>query len=140
MESPVRILIIDDNQKVLLSLRTFLEDNGFEAICAATTEEGIKMIKAKHPDLILLDIVMDKVFSGFHICSIVKNDPSLRHIPIIGISGIAERFGIRYSHDEDREFFNPDVYLEKPIDRRDLLEKIKGLLSERGLLSWKRSP
>jgi len=76
---------------------------------------------------------MEKVFSGFHICSTVKNDPSLRHIPIIGISGIAEHLGIRYSYDEDREFFNPDAYLEKPIDREELLEKIMGLLGEREL-------
>lgn len=123
-----RILIIDDNPSVLLSLRTFLEDKGYEALCASSADEGIEMIRDERPDLILLDIMMENLYSGFHICSWVKNDPDLRHIPIIGISGIAERLGIRYSMETDREFFNPDAYLEKPIDRDDLLKKIETLL------------
>ena len=123
-----RVLIIDDNPSVLLSLRTFLEDKGFEALCASNSEEGLDMIKGERPDLILLDIMMESLYSGFHICSRIKNDPDLRHIPIIGISGIADRLGIHYSMETDREFFDPDAYLEKPIDREDLLEKIKALL------------
>jgi CheY-like chemotaxis protein len=125
---PARVLIIDDDQELLLYLRTFLEDNGYETICASSTKEGLKMIEKEHPDIILLDIVMESMFSGFHICSLLKNDPHLRHIPIIGISGIADELGIRYSYDTDREFFNPDAYLEKPIDRSELLEKIRDLL------------
>jgi CheY-like chemotaxis protein len=123
-----RVLIIDDNPSVLLSLRTFLEDNGYEALCASKTDEGFEMIRSQRPDLILLDIMMENLYSGFHICSSVKNDPELRNIPIIAISGIADRLGIHYSMETDREFFNPDAYLEKPIDRMMLLEKIQSLL------------
>jgi CheY-like chemotaxis protein len=123
-----RVLILDDNPSLVLSIKTFLEDNGYETMAATRADEGLEMIRRLHPDLILLDIMMETPYSGFHICSSVKNDPKLKHIPIIGISGITERLGISYSPEADREFFNPDAYLEKPVDFQKLLEEIQALL------------
>lgn len=123
-----RVLIIDDNPSTVVSLKTFLEDHGYESLCAMSAREGLEMIRSFHPDLILLDIMMEAPYSGFHICSTVKTDPKLRHIPVIGISGMSERLGIRYCPETDREFFNPDAYLEKPIDFEDLLGKVQSLL------------
>lgn len=124
-----RVLIIDDNPSVVLSLKTFLEDNGYETMAASRADEGLEMIRRLHPDLILLDIMMESPYSGFHICSSVKTDPKLKHIPIIGISGITERLGISYCPEADREFFNPDAYLEKPVDFEYLLKEIQALLN-----------
>jgi CheY-like chemotaxis protein len=123
-----RVLIIDDNPSTVLSLKIFLEDHGYEGIGATSASEGLEMIRRLRPDLILLDVMMETPYSGFHICSSVKNDPKLRHVPVIGISGMAERIGVRYCPETDREFFSPDAYMEKPIDYESLLDKIRGLL------------
>ncbi len=123
-----RVLIIDDSPSARLSLKTFLQDHGYESLCAGSAEEGMEMIERLRPDLILLDVMMERPYSGFHMCARLKGDPGLRHIPIIGISGMAESLGIRYSPEGDREFFNPDEYLEKPLDFQELLEKIRALL------------
>jgi CheY-like chemotaxis protein len=128
MKRLARVLIIDDNPSVILSLKTFLEDQGYVIFSASSANEGLEMIRRLHPDLILLDIMMEVPHSGFHVCSTVKNDPELCHIPVIGISGMADRLGIRFCPETDREFFNPDDYLEKPLDFGELLTKIQGLL------------
>lgn len=123
-----RVVIIDDNPATVLSLRTFLEDHGCEGLCASSAQEGLELIRRLAPDIIVLDIMMERPYSGFQICSAVKSDPTLRHIPVIGISGMAEALGIRYSPETDREFLALDAFLEKPIDMEDLWGKIQSLL------------
>jgi CheY-like chemotaxis protein len=127
-DRPARVLIIDDNPSTVLSLKTFVEDHGYEGICAMTARDGLEMVRRARPDLILLDIVMEAPYSGFHVCSALKADPELRHIPIIGISGIGESLGIRYCPETDREFFNPDAYVGKPVDYEELLARMQCLL------------
>jgi CheY-like chemotaxis protein len=125
---PAMVLIIDDNPSVILSLKTFLEDHGYQSLCATSAHEGLEMIRRRQPDLILLDIMMEVPHSGFHIFSSMKSDPKLSHIPVIGISGMAERLGIHFCLDTDRQFFDPDAYFEKPVDLDNLLDKIRELI------------
>jgi DNA-binding response OmpR family regulator len=128
-QKAARILIIDDSAALRLALRTFLEDHGFQGMCASGAAEGLELIRRERPDIILLDVMLEKPYSGFHVCAQVKEDPALRHIPVIGMSGMGDQLGITYSLETDRGFFNPDAYLEKPINLDALLERVRGLLS-----------
>ncbi|MDX9788219.1 MAG: response regulator [Desulfobacterales bacterium] len=123
-----KILVIDDNADYRFTMGVFLARNGFEVINAENGEIGWKMIKEQHPDLVLLDVMMEILFSGFEVCRRVRTDPEVKHIPIIGISGMGNEIGVKFDQVADQEYFSPDEYMEKPVDKDALLQKIKALL------------
>ena len=79
------IVIIDDNSDYLFTMKTFLTRNGFEVETADDGETGIALIREKHPDLIMLDVMMETTYSGFEVCRQVRNDPELKKTTIFGI-------------------------------------------------------
>ena len=124
-----KILIIDDNPDFLFTTETFLKRNGFATLTAEDGKKGLEMAQKEHPDLVLLDVMMETLYSGFEVCKRIKTDPHLKSIPIIGISGMADELGVKYEKDRDQEYFSPDAFFEKPVDKEKLLAKIKEFLS-----------
>ena len=124
-----KILIIDDNPDFLFTTETFLKRNGFVTLTAQDGKKGLELAQQEHPDLVLLDVMMETLYSGFEVCKRIKTDPHLQSIPIIGISGMAEELGVRYDKERDQEYFSPDIFFEKPVDEEKLLAKIKEFLS-----------
>jgi len=125
MAKTAKILIVDDNQDLLFTMETFLKRNGFDVQTADDGQKGLALIKGSHPDLILLDIMMETTFSGLDVCKAVRADAGLNDIPIIGISGIGHEMGIRIDKWGDDDYFSVDEFFEKPVDREKLLERIK---------------
>ena len=125
MTKMAKILIVDDNQDLLFTMETFLKRNGFDVQTADDGQKGLALIKASHPDLILLDIMMETTFSGLDVCKAVRSDADLSRIPIIGISGIGDEMGIKIDKWGDDDYFSVDEFFEKPVDREKLLERIK---------------
>lgn len=125
--TPFLIVIIDDNTDYLFTMKTFLTRNGFEVETASDGNTGIKLIKEKRPNLIMLDVMMETTYSGFEVCRQVRNDPELKTIPIFGISGMQDELGIKFDKYEDEEYFSPDIFFDKPVDKDALLAKINDL-------------
>jgi CheY-like chemotaxis protein len=125
-----KILIIDDNPDFLFTTETFLKRNGFATLTAQDGKKGLELAQQEHPDLVLLDVMMETLYSGFEVCKRIKTDPYLKSIPVIGISGMADELGVRYEEDRDQEYFSPDTFFEKPVDKEKLLAKIKEFLSQ----------
>ncbi|EFK09849.1 response regulator receiver domain protein [delta proteobacterium NaphS2] len=125
MGKPPKILIVDDNQDLLFTMETFLKRNGFDVLTADDGQKGLALIKESHPDLVLLDIMMETTFSGLDVCKAVRSDADLNDIPIIGISGIGDEMGIQIDKWGDDDYFSVDEFFEKPVDREKLLERIK---------------
>lgn len=125
MEKTAKIIIVDDNHDLLFTMETFLSRNGFEVLTADDGQKGLALIKEAHPDLILLDIMMETTYSGLDVCKGIRSDPDLKDIPIIGISGIGDEMGIRIGKWGDDDYFSVDEFLEKPVDREKLLDRIK---------------
>lgn len=125
MEKPAKIIIVDDNHDLLFTMETFLSRNGFEVLTADDGQKGLDLIKEVHPDLILLDIMMETTYSGLDVCKAIRSDPNLKDIPIIGISGIGDEMGIQIDKWGDDDYFSVDEFFEKPVDREKLLERIK---------------
>jgi len=129
MDQPRKIVIVDDNKDYLFATETLLTRNGYEVMTAEDGKIGIELIKTEKPDLILLDVMMETLFSGFEVCRQLKQDPDLKSIPVISISGMGDEINVQFNKDSDNEYFSPDEFLEKPVDRDLLLRKISGLLS-----------
>ena len=122
------ILIVDDNPDYLFTMKTFLLRNGFRVLTADDGQKALEHVQQEPPDLILLDVMMEALYSGFEVCRRVKNDPSTRDIPIIGISAMKDELGIQFDRSRDAEYFSPDAFFDKPVDKNALLKRIMELL------------
>ena len=129
VENRRKILIIDDNPDYLFTMETFLSRNGFAVITAEDGEKGLESVRRERPDLILLDVMMKSLYSGFEVCRQLKNGPDTRDIPIIGISGMKDELGVQFDISRDTEYFSPDIFFDKPVDKQALLNGINNLLA-----------
>lgn len=123
-----RILIVDDEEDVLTYLQALLEDNGFETLLARDGREGMEKVKAEKPDLITLDISMPEE-SGVRMFRDMQADPDLASIPVVIVTGLSSDFKRFMGHLEKRKQLKPpSAYFEKPIDKKEFIEKVKDIL------------
>ena len=125
-----KIMLIDDNEDFCFTMSVFLERNGFEVVSAEDGEVGWQKIQTEKPDLLLLDVMMESMFSGFEVCRRIRLDPALKHIPIIGVSAMNQEIGVQYDGHTDGDYFRVDDFLDKPIDKDVLIRKIDKLLKK----------
>ena len=110
-----RILIVDDNAVIRDLIKEFYEDCNFELIEAVNGQEAVEMARTCLFDLILLDIQMP-VLSGYEVAAILKNDRTVKDIPIVVISG-QEREEV-----DDRIKGLYDGYVNKPFKKTHLMK------------------
>ena len=124
MEKSPKIVLVDDNTDYLFTMETFLQRNGFDVYTADDGQKGLELIRKEKPDIVLLDVMMESLFSGFELCKKMRTEDELKHIPIICISGMGDELGVDYKQFPDFEYFSPDAFLDKPVDKQRLLELI----------------
>jgi len=88
----------------------------------------MEKIERLQPDLILLDIMMERLTDGFDICYKLKHDPEMKNIPVLAISAITEKTGFKFSPTTDGEYFEADDYMEKPVKPSEFLVRVEKLL------------
>jgi len=130
MSQPAKILIVDDDPDFVDATRIILEKKDYTVQAAHNRNEAMDKINKIKPDLILLDIMMDRLDDGFTICYKLKHDSNLKNIPVFAISSITEKTGFKFSPKTDGEYFEADDYAEKPIEADDLLRRIGTLLQK----------
>ncbi len=117
-----KILAIDDNENNLKILKMILEKEGYIVDTLEDGTQAMSIIIEKRPDLILLDVLMPAI-DGFEICKLIKENESTRRTPVIIISALNQLDdklkGIELGADE---------FLTKPINKRELLTRVKTLL------------
>lgn len=118
-----KILIVDDDPYILMSLDFLMKKNKFEVFVARNGNEALEQIKTNQPDLILLDIMMPDV-DGYEICIKVKSDNKTKDIIIVFMSAKTRDTDIQKGLD-----LGAALYITKPFSTRDLLEKVINLLS-----------
>ncbi len=118
-----KILIVDDDPYILMSIDFLMKKNKFEVFVARNGNEALEQIKTNQPDLILLDIMMPDV-DGYEICIKVKSDNKTKDIIIVFMSAKTRDTDIQKGLD-----LGAALYITKPFSTRDLLEKVIGLLS-----------
>ena len=92
---------------------------------AYNKSDAIEKINASQPNLKTLDIMMDEIDNKFSICQSIKHDLELKSIPVLALSAITEKTGLRFLPKYDKDFFNPDDYVQKPIETQDLIERVE---------------
>ena len=118
-----KVLVVDDDPDVRLFNVTVVEENGFTPIEARDGEEGLKLLKEEKPDLVILDVLMPRQ-SGIRLFRDLKTDKSLKHIPVILLSGIAKKTFLRsqkaLTQFRGESVPEPEIYLEKPVEPEEL--------------------
>lgn len=132
MAEKKRILIIDDDRDYADALKIVLENNGFDVVHAPNAAEGKSAIASGKPDLIILDVMMEKHTDGFDLCQDLKNEESCRMIPIIMVTAVTEKTGFKFSPQTDGEYLPADDYVSKPVAVTELLARVNRLLASRG--------
>ena len=114
-----KVLIVDDEQDIVESLKFVLEAEEYECYTAFNGEDGLKTAKEIIPDLIILDIMMPKM-NGYKISRLLKFDSKYKDIPIIMLTA--------RSQEEDKligEETGANEYITKPFDLDFVVEKVK---------------
>jgi adenylate cyclase len=127
LHDPPLILAIDDTPENLEILRLRLEASGYKVVTGADGEEGLAMAQALKPDLILLDIMMPKL-DGISVVRLLKQDVSLRSIPIILVTAKADTRDVVEGLDA-----GGDDYLTKPFEHSALLARVRAMLRQKAL-------
>ena len=128
MNEKKRILIVDDDPDFAAAIAKILTTAQYEVEKAGSLQEGMKAVKERRPDLILLDVMMEKYDDGFNMCYDLKHDERYKHIPVIMITAVTEVTGLKFSPDTDGEYLQAEAYLRKPINPEVLLERVASLL------------
>ena len=119
-----KILIVDDEQDIVESLKFVLEASGYTCYCAYNGEDGLRLAKEIIPDLMILDVMMPKI-NGFKISRLLKFDNKYNNIPILMVTAITQ--------DEDKligEETGADEYITKPFELDDIVKRVDKYLKK----------
>jgi len=122
MPESKKILIVDDEQDIVETLKFILEAHGYTCFCAYNGEDGLNQAKEIMPDLIILDVMMPKI-NGYKISRLLKYDNKYKNIPIIMVTA--------RSQEQDKligEETGVNEYISKPFELDEILAVVKKYL------------
>jgi DNA-binding response OmpR family regulator len=121
------ILVIDDEPYILRSLSYLLAREGYTVETASNGEEGLERVRTLRPPLVFLDIMMPAM-NGYEVCEQIKQDPTLAGTYVIMLSAKGQQI------DRERGLLGgADEYMTKPFSPREVAQRVRELLTERGL-------
>lgn len=120
-----RVLVVEDNDDNRALVVKILSRHGYEVTEALSGEQALEQVESCVPDLVLMDLNLDGM-SGFEATRRLKNDPRLRHIPVVALTAYA------MVGDRERALESGcDGYLSKPVDVRRLPEQVREFIERR---------
>lgn len=128
------ILIVDDDSDFRASVTVVLEAQGYSVVGAASAKEGLARVADAHPDLIILDIMMEYDSAGYEVNHAVKfrDEYQLAHdIPVMMVSSIPLDPATRFDRAAEVGMITPDCYMTKPLNMSAFVEQVRTLLGSR---------
>jgi len=117
-----KILIVDDEPNIVISLEFLMKKEGFEIAVANDGEEALAKVASFKPNLMLLDVMMPKK-SGFEVCEALRADAANADLQIVMLTAkgrdteVAKGLAI-----------GADAYVTKPFSTKELVAKVKSML------------
>jgi DNA-binding response OmpR family regulator len=117
-----RVLVVDDEPNIVMSLRFLMEREGFQVEVAASGQAAVAALGREPADLVLLDVMMPEL-DGFEVCQRIRASPTWRGTKIVMLTA--------KGRDVERDkglALGADAYVTKPFSTRDLVVKVKQML------------
>jgi two-component system, OmpR family, alkaline phosphatase synthesis response regulator PhoP len=125
----LKVLIVDDE----IHIRTLieqtledLEDEGIELLTADNGLQALELIKQEKPSLVFLDVMMPQM-NGFDVCNAIKHELGLKEVYVVMLTAKGQEFDKQRGTE-----VGADVYMTKPFDPDELLDKARAVLGLRG--------
>jgi DNA-binding response OmpR family regulator len=118
-----RVLVVDDEPNIVMSLRFLMEREGFDVEVAATGEEALAALARRPADLVLLDVMMPEL-DGFEVCQRIRDSPAWRSTKVVMLTA--------KGRDVERDkglALGADAYVTKPFSTRELVARVKAMLT-----------
>jgi len=121
-----KILVVDDDKDFIKITKMILQANNYAVVTASNGEEGLKVMRAEKPDLVILDVMMSYILDGLDVRRTMAEDKDLQNIPVIMVTSLtAARAQGTLPSDE----YVPSAdWVHKPIDPDTLLERVKKVM------------
>ena len=123
MSGSNKILIVDDDPYILMSLEFLMKKHGYNVMVARNGSEALELVDTHVPDLVLLDIMMPDV-DGYAICQHIKTTKKLQDAKVVFMSAKTKEADIQKGYD-----LGASLYITKPFSTRDLMKQIQDLLN-----------
>jgi DNA-binding response OmpR family regulator len=121
-----RILIVDDEPNIVISLEYLMKREGYEVATAADGEAALQALADRGADLVILDLMLPKL-NGFDVCSRLRADPRWRGLKILMLTAKGRETEVARGLDA-----GADAYVTKPFSTRDLVARIASMLRDEG--------
>lgn len=121
-QKQIKVLIINDEPNILLSLEFSMKKEGFVVFIARDSEESFDIIEREKPKIVLLDMMMPKV-DGYEVCKFIKQNQDTTETKIVFLSTKSNGVEIEKNYG-----VGADLYIPKSSSTRDLVKKINKML------------
>ena len=121
-----KILVVDDEPNIVLSLEFLMKQAGFQVRTAADGEAALAAVAAELPDLVLLDVMMPRK-NGYEVCQAIRANPDWKAVRIIMLTAKG-----REVEREKGLALGADDYITKPFSTQEVVERVRELLAEAG--------
>ncbi|TET85279.1 MAG: response regulator [Anaerolineales bacterium] len=119
-----QILVVDDEDYICRLIRFVLEDAGYEVLLAGSTDEGLKLLREAHPDIVTIDLMMPGR-SGLDMLAEMQADPAIRDVPSLVVTAVGIQADL-----EQANKLGATATLNKPFSHQQLIDAIRGVLGE----------
>jgi DNA-binding response OmpR family regulator len=123
---PHRVLVVDDEANILLSLEFLMKKAGYDVCTARDGEEALAEMRKARPDLVLLDVMMPKR-NGFDVCEMIRANPEWKDVRVIMLTAkgrdVERKKGLAVGADD---------YISKPFSTREVVERVSEWLDGAG--------
>jgi DNA-binding response OmpR family regulator len=122
MSALKKILVVDDDPYILMSLEFLMKKNGYDVMVARNGTEALDIVEKQLPDLVLLDIMMPDV-DGYEIYKHIKGSKKLKDAKVVFMSAKSKEADIKKGYD-----LGASLYITKPFSTREMMKQIKELI------------
>lgn len=115
----MKILVVDDEQKIVDIVRAYFEREGFSVITAYDGESALKMARSQSPDLIVLDLMLPRI-NGWDVCRILRKESNVPIIMLTARDEVTDKIvGLELGADD---------YMTKPFDPKELVSRVRAVM------------
>ena len=121
MNATSKVLVIDDTEQNIRLLDAVLSPHGYKVLTATSGREGLELVKAHRPDIVLLDVLMPEM-DGYEVCRRIRADDDVAMLPVVMVTASEGEEKLRALE------AGADDFIQKPFNHAELLARVKSLV------------